>query len=106
MADTPRPLAGRVALVTGGSRGIGQAAAIALAEAGADIAITYRQREADAARTCEIVEALGRLALSLPLDVADRSAIAPAIWAPMYGPRSLVSSFLAIHRPIDTAGLR
>src|SRR5829696_4967640 len=69
------PLAGRVALVTGGSRGIGRAAAIALAEAGADVAITFRERAADAARTASEIEALGRRVRSLQLDVADRTAI-------------------------------
>ncbi len=80
MADTPAhvtlPLAGRRALVTGGSRGIGRAAALALAAAGADVAITFRARAAAAAETQAALEALGRRALSVQVDVADRGAIA------------------------------
>jgi 3-oxoacyl-[acyl-carrier protein] reductase len=70
------PLAGRRALVTGGSRGIGRAAALALASAGADVAITFRERAADAEETRTAIEAMGRRALSLQVDVADRDAIA------------------------------
>ncbi|PWC28809.1 oxidoreductase [Pseudoroseomonas aestuarii] len=50
-------LAGKVALVTGGSRGIGRAAALALAEAGAAVAISFRH---DADRAAEVVRAIGR----------------------------------------------
>jgi NAD(P)-dependent dehydrogenase (short-subunit alcohol dehydrogenase family) len=56
-------LKNRVALVTGGSRGIGAGIALALARAGADVAVNYRQR-ADAANTvCAEITALGRKAL-------------------------------------------
>src|SRR3954449_114113 len=58
-------LAGRTALVTGGSRGIGRAAALALAEAGADVAITYRERADAAEEVAAAIGALGRRALSL-----------------------------------------
>ena len=67
-------LTGRRAFVTGGSRGIGRAIAVALAEAGADVAINYN-READAANeTCEAIRALGRRAEAYQGNVADFDA--------------------------------
>lgn len=64
-------LAGRVALVTGGSRGIGRAIALALAEDGADVAVNYR-RDQDAARaTVREIEALGCKAASYQASVDD-----------------------------------
>jgi NAD(P)-dependent dehydrogenase (short-subunit alcohol dehydrogenase family) len=53
-------LEGRVALVTGGGRGIGKAIALGLAEDGADVAINYRKDEAAAAETVKEIAALGR----------------------------------------------
>ena len=65
-----RDLKNRVALVTGASRGIGAAIAIALAKAGADIAVNYRER-ADAAReVCAALTGLGRRALAVKADVS------------------------------------
>ncbi len=57
-------LAGRVALITGGGRGIGRAIALALAEDGADLAINYRRQEQAAVETAAAVEGLGRRARS------------------------------------------
>jgi NAD(P)-dependent dehydrogenase (short-subunit alcohol dehydrogenase family) len=64
------PLAGRRALVSGGSRGIGRAVALALGAAGADVAITYVRDSTAAARTVDDLTALGRLARSYQGSVA------------------------------------
>ncbi len=70
----PCDLSGRVALVTGASRGLGQCFSRALARAGADLIITSRHSSALAAFTKEI-EALGRTAVPLELDVRDYDSI-------------------------------
>lgn len=76
---TPRfSLRGKCAVVTGGSRGIGRAIALGLAEAGADVAITYRTQKAEAEKVLRKIEALGRRALALPLDVTCRASVEAA----------------------------
>lgn len=64
-------LEGKAVLVTGGSTGIGRAAAIGAAEAGADVAINYHSRDEDAAGVVAAIEARGRRALAVKGDVAD-----------------------------------
>jgi 2-deoxy-D-gluconate 3-dehydrogenase len=64
------PLAGRVAVVTGASRGLGRAMAVALAEAGADLALAGRSKP-DLEATARLVERAGRRALVVPTDVAQ-----------------------------------
>ena len=68
------PLADRVAVVTGGSRGIGRAIALRLAQAGARVAFAYRSREADAASLLVELRTLGRDAHAEKFDVADFAA--------------------------------
>lgn len=67
-------LGGRVAIVTGTSRGLGQAFARALAGAGADLVLTSRKRDSLSAFEAEI-KALGRRTISLDLDVRDQESI-------------------------------
>jgi 3-oxoacyl-[acyl-carrier protein] reductase len=64
-------LAGRSALVTGGSRGIGRAVALLLARAGADVAITYHSRTAEADAVAGEIRGLGRRAATIGGDLAD-----------------------------------
>lgn len=67
-------LSGRVAVVIGGTSGLGRAIALGLAEAGADVVATGR-REALAQEACGQIERLGRRSLALAVDVLDRSSI-------------------------------
>src|SRR5277367_2912370 len=70
---------GKRALVTGGSRGIGKAAALELARRGADVAFLYRSRDAEAAETEAAIRALGRRALALKANLADAAAVQAAV---------------------------
>jgi 3-oxoacyl-[acyl-carrier protein] reductase len=74
-------LTGKVALVTGASRGIGRAVALALAAAGAEVAVNYRGREAAAREVCTAIAALGRRALALHADVSLASEVAALVEA-------------------------
>lgn len=74
MADTQFDLTGKVAIVTGASRGLGQYFARALAAAGADLVLTSRKAEALRDFASEI-EKTGRRALALSLDVRDQGSI-------------------------------
>lgn len=67
-------LQGQVALVTGGSRGIGRATALAFAREGADIAFCHLKDDAEAAATATAIRAFGRRALHVSADVADPAA--------------------------------
>ncbi len=64
-------LGGRTALVTGGSRGIGRATALMLAEAGADVGITYHTRDGEAADVARKIRALGRRAYAGGGDLSE-----------------------------------
>jgi len=64
-------LSGRTALVTGGSRGIGKAIALSLAEAGADIAVNYRRDEGAANETVAEIQAMGRKAKAYSASVEN-----------------------------------
>src|ERR1700712_1684298 len=68
-------LAGKRALVTGASRGIGAAIALALADRGADVAITYERSVERAAEIVRAIEAKGRRAIAVQADSADASAV-------------------------------
>jgi NAD(P)-dependent dehydrogenase (short-subunit alcohol dehydrogenase family) len=74
-----QPLLGKTALVTGGARRIGRAIALALASAGADVAITYRTSNTDAARTVQEIAAIERNALAVECDVRSEASAHKAI---------------------------
>ncbi|HEV8633456.1 MAG TPA: SDR family oxidoreductase [Chloroflexota bacterium] len=68
-------LTGKVAIVTGGSRGIGKQVALALAREGCDVAVVARGREALEAAAAEIAAATGRRAVAVPADTTDDAAV-------------------------------
>ena len=72
-------LHGRVALVTGGSRGIGAAVAIRLAEAGVDVAIGYRREQAAAEQVIDAIQGLGRRAAAIQADLGDPAQVVSVV---------------------------
>lgn len=103
MTESPSraPLEGRIALVTGGSRGIGRAAASTLAAAGSDIALIYRERTAEAEETAEVVRGAGRRALVIQSDVAKGAAVDAAVSTieETFGPVSVLVNNAGAIRP-------
>jgi 3-oxoacyl-[acyl-carrier protein] reductase/pteridine reductase len=73
------PLAGKSVFVTGGARRLGRAIALTLAEAGADVAISYRSSEAEALETTAAIAALGRRSLAVPCDVRSETSVRAAV---------------------------
>ncbi len=76
---TARPLAGKRALVTGAARRIGRGLALALAEAGAEVAITYRESDADALATVAALQAFGGRALAVRCDLREEASVVAAV---------------------------
>ena len=72
-------------MITGAARRIGRALALALAEAGADIAITWRESQEDAGRTVQELKALGVNALAIQADVRSESSVSRAVDAALAG---------------------
>jgi NAD(P)-dependent dehydrogenase (short-subunit alcohol dehydrogenase family) len=87
---------GRVALVTGGGRGIGRSIALALARAGADVAVSARTVPEIEAVAAE-VKALGRRTFFFPLDVSDRAQVARA-------PRAVAAALGPVDILVNNAG--
>lgn len=78
-------LGGRVALVTGASRGIGRAIAMTLASRGAAVAVNYAASEAAAVEVCTAITAAGGKAIPLGFDVGDEAAVEAGIKATVDG---------------------
>jgi len=99
--DAMKELKNRVALVTGGSRGIGAAIAIALANAGADVAVNYHERTDAANGVCREIMGMGRKAIAVQADVsvaADVEHVVAEVEAHLGGIDILVNN-AAIARP-------
>src|SRR5262249_15885161 len=99
---TMSDLAGKVALVTGASRGIGRAVAVALARAGADVAVNYRSREDAARETAGLVTALGRRAFPGRAAASVPAAVTRAVAAGAagLGPGEVLVNNAGIARPL------
>jgi len=95
-------LTGRNAVVTGGSRGLGAAIALGLAEAGADVLLTYREKSDEAQSVAKKITALGRSARAVQMDVTDRASVEQAArQARAFGPISILVNNAGINKPTD-----
>jgi 3-oxoacyl-[acyl-carrier protein] reductase len=95
-------LASKNAVVTGGSRGIGRAIAFGLAEAGADVVLTFRENRAEAEDVAAQITAMGRRALALQMDVCERASVAAAARdARGFGVISILVNNAGINKPTD-----
>jgi NAD(P)-dependent dehydrogenase (short-subunit alcohol dehydrogenase family) len=90
------PLAGRTAVVVGGTSGIGRALAYGLADAGADVVATGRRKEL-VDEVAKEVEGRGRRTLRVPADVTDRASLEALL-------RASVSAFGRVHILVNCAG--
>lgn len=74
-ASDPKPLLGKTCLITGGAKRLGCSSALALAQAGADVAITYRDSSRDAQRTVVDLSSFGVRAFAFHCDVTDEASV-------------------------------
>ena len=91
-------LEGKVALITGGTRGIGRAIALRFAEAGADVAFTYRKGSEEAAEVVAAIEQIGRRVKGYMSDAADFEAAEQVV-------RDVVAEFGRIDVLVNNAGI-
>ncbi|NVB41644.1 3-oxoacyl-ACP reductase FabG [Pseudenhygromyxa sp. WMMC2535] len=100
MTELPPALSldGRVALVTGASRGIGRAIATTLAARGATIAVNYARNEDAAREVCEAIASAGGKAIPMGFDVADEAAVDAGI-------KSVVAELGGLHVLVNNAGM-
>jgi 3-oxoacyl-[acyl-carrier protein] reductase/pteridine reductase len=102
-------LSGKSALVTGGARRLGRGIALALARAGADVALTFRDSQAEAAETVLAIEGLGRASLAVPCELRSEASVRAAVAAAVsrFGRLDIVVNNAAIFAsaPLDTLTL-
>lgn len=96
-------LKGRVAWVTGGSRGLGESMCYALAEAGADIALTYRSRRNDADRVIKAIVEKGQRAIAYCMDVRERASVRDVVGSIKrdFGRLDVLVNNAGINKPTD-----
>jgi NAD(P)-dependent dehydrogenase (short-subunit alcohol dehydrogenase family) len=95
-------LTGKCAVVTGGSRGIGAAIALGLAQAGADVLLTYREKHDEAQAVAAQIKAKGRRALAVQMDVTHRLQVQQAAeQARAFGPIQILVNNAGINKPTD-----
>jgi len=94
-------ITGKVALVTGASRGIGRAIALALAEAGVDVAANYLRNEVAAQATCDQIRGHGRRALAVQADVSQAAEVVRLVRSveEALGPVEILVNNAGITRP-------
>lgn len=109
MSQSQQPLIGKSAFITGGAKRIGRAIALDLANAGADVAITYRSSHSEAANTVAELEQAGRRALAVECDVRSEISVRQAIAATVakFGRLDLLINNAAVFEaaPLDTLSL-
>lgn len=75
LATTPKPLRGKTCLITGGAKRLGRASALALAQAGADVAITFLNSAREAQQTVVDLSGFGVRAFALRCDITDEASV-------------------------------
>jgi 3-oxoacyl-[acyl-carrier protein] reductase len=98
LAGMANELDGKIALVTGGDRGIGRAIALGLARTGCAVALTYREREDDARASVAAILAAGARAEAYRCDLADRTALKVLA-------REVEAAFGAVDVLVNNAGI-